>query len=398
MLRTMHSEQYPFDNERFACALAVFCGIAVCCGPLFDEHLTRKLFNLTHTTTMKVSKLMLGLAFVACAGLLMTSCKKKKKGEGLTKDEAQTELIAAQEALVALDVEVSEMPAIKILDYMMVSHGGLKVAEFDHLTMDYFHKAYFFWKDYENDFKFEYEGKTYTNGIYIMEESGQFNKDVFHPWDGTYGISFAYGESKDTTLVSWENIAHPDTMNGLIAGSLSVKQPYTFTTYKGTPLLSTVYCGVVDNDRYNGNINFTLSGNEKIMEFLSNNGATAGVNVPVANMVVGNGSYVHTFEILKGKDIAYKLWKAHGQAAGGLVGYDKDEFDLGSFRLEMTTKTILSSSSDITLYRVGSTKDKICSMAADGTITYNDGTSSSLANVAPKLWNHLKAIFPEKLK
>ena len=315
----------------------------------------------------------------------MTSCKKKKKGEGLTKDEAQIELIAAQEALVALDVEVSEMPAVKIIDHLLKTQKKMTINEFDHLLPSFYHNVFFFWKDNASD--------VHIGSIDGMESNGllteAYNYAPYH-----YGITFPWEGVEENMVILWENIL--DSAN-IVAANLGIKTPFDFSASQGTPVLATVYCAVADNDRSNGQINFTLTGNDKHLIFASNNGTTEGIGRGA--VVVGSGSFVHTFFIQNAvKENLYRVVKGHGQAALGLVGYDKDEFVVGSLKMEMTTKTVLTSSTDIVLYRMGDTKDKICSMAADGTITYKDGSTTSLSNVAPKLWEHLKAVFSEKLK
>ena len=171
---------------------------------------------------MKATKLMLGLAFVAAAGLMMTSCKKKDKNNYLSVADAKAAFLAADEAMAALEKDIAAEPAIKAIDKLLTKGASYKLeGKQPHIALKYYQKFFTFWNDQQLEGGYGYN----------MEANGALTK----AWDLTESgtdlntISFPLVD-KDTAIVQYTGIAK----DPMLTTNASIFYPNATTTVLST--------------------------------------------------------------------------------------------------------------------------------------------------------------------
>ena len=335
---------------------------------------------------------MLGLAFVACAGLMMTSCKKKK-GDDLTKEEAFAAFIASDEAIAGLEADIAAEPAIKIIDKMLAKAGNKKFeGEIPHMDRTYYQDFLFFWHDnttiqpgvgYEMDVNGNLEeGMNLTvNDDGTPIEGGDKNSIVYFPLEdgGEYAYVQYAGQETDPKLSVSASIFYPD-----------------LTTQIFSPITCTVDRENKDLGDFTFRFNSTASGG-KDFAILYNANATSGVGF--GGITIGNGSYLRMFYIVRNMDVTnpiYSYQDVHAQALAGLVGKDKAELRWGDIKLKIDGTTKITKETKIEIFAIQDGKE--CGIGSldvvSGVITYKDGGQTGQATSdMPKLYAHLKLIF-----
>lgn len=327
---------------------------------------------------MKLNKLMLGLAFVACAGLVMTSCKKK--GEKLTVEEARAAFIEADEVMKVLQDDIAAEPAIKIIDKLLADNGAKSVKNeqaavpFAHISLKYYQDFFFYWKD-RNLEPYEYE---------VKDGNGNVSTEIF------YGVKYEdFPQTGDTAIISWENITDDGT-------TLSAKATIFYPT-SAQSIFTTTTCTLASSDRDNGDMIFTFNSTAsggKHFTIAYNNTVSDGVTA--GGVTVGAGSYMRMLFVQRNvSETVYSLKDIHGQAALGLFGKDRQELRWGNIKVYIDATTKITKDTKIEIYSIES-KERIIGKldAVNGIITYEDGGQTGQASVdMPKLYEHLKAVF-----
>lgn len=335
---------------------------------------------------MKLNKLMLGLAFVACAGLVMTSCKKDKD-KFLTVDEAKAAFLAADEAMASLETDMAAEPAIKIIDKLLTKSSGYKLTgKNPHIALKYYQDFFFAW----NDLKCDGAALQVANG-YNMAEDGKLSND-WNWGEGALAIVFPLDPAKkDTCYIQYSAM----TTDPKLSASASIFYPDA-----NTGIFSTLTCTVDPADRNNGDMNFTFNSTAsggKHFTISYNSTTSAGIPVPGSSgMTVGAGSYIRWLFVQRNvSETVYSLKDVHGQAALGLLGKDKQELRWGNIKLYIDATTKVTKDTKIEIYNIEDKERLIGTLdAVSGIITYKDGGNTGQATTdMPLLYAHIKEVF-----
>lgn len=339
---------------------------------------------------MKLNKLMLGLAFVACAGLVMTSCKKKDKDNYLTVGEAKAAFLAADEAMAALEADLAAEPAIKIIDKMLTKANGYKLTgKNPHIALKYYQDFFFIWKD-----------KNFEGGIgYLLEENGNLKAELDYKGTDENGNPINHDLNqiyfplvdKDTAWIQYSSL----TTDPKLSASAKIFYPDA-----ETPIFSTVTCTVDPADRDNGDMNFTFNSSAsggKHFTISYNSTTSTGVPVPGSTgMTLGAGSYIRWLFVQRNvSETVYSLKDVHGQALLGLLGKDKQELRWGNIKLYIDATTKVTKDTKIEIYNIEDKERLIGNLdAVSGIITYKDGGNTGQATTdMPLLYAHIKEVF-----
>lgn len=319
----------------------------------------------------------------------MTSCRKK--GDDLTKDEALSAFIAADEAIAALEADIAAEPAIKIIDKMLTKAAGKKLeGATPHIDRTYYQDFLFFWHDnatIEPGFGFEMgDNGTLTKNMDLQHD------EAGNTIEGRENVSIVYFPIEAGGENAYIQYAEQAT-DPKLSVSASIYYPDL-----EKQIFSPVTCTVDPNDRDLGDFTFsfnsTASGG-KHFAITYNASTTDGVGV--GGVTVGAGSYVRWLFIQRNvSETVYSYKDIHAQAALGLVGKDKAELRWGDILLKIDGTTKITKETKVEIFAIQDGKE--CPIGkldvVSGVITYKDGdkTGQATSDMA-KLYAHLKLIF-----